>query len=237
MSKIAQTSITYGWQNRSVRLLVVASMIQSIFVAWGFYAWQPYFLELLGRNAAWVAGVIAALISVSTMIGNSVVEWTTRFCGRRTTLLLWAASIQTIAVVGVGLATSFWSAVLLYLVAMGTMGVWGPVRQAYMHQMIPSEERATVLSFDSLVTSSGSVLGQTGLGALAQTRSIAAGYVTGGLTIILVLPIIFWLRRRDDAADIIVGEVAQQGACAAHGIPSVSAVDTAAVPAKPTISS
>ena len=30
-----------------------------------FYAWQPYFLELLNRDAVWVAGVVSALMSVA----------------------------------------------------------------------------------------------------------------------------------------------------------------------------
>ena len=226
MRQVAQVSLNYGWHEPSVRLLIIASFIQAIFMAWGFYAWQPYFLELLGENLPWVAGVVAALISLATIAGNGLVEWFTRYCGRRTTLLLWAAGIQTVAIVGVGLAGSFWLAVAFYLVAMGTMGVWGPVKQAYMHKLIPSEQRASVISFDSLVSSGGSMLGQTGLGRLAQTRSIAAGYVVGGLTTVLAVPVIIWLRRRNDNSDLIVGTAGQQGACAAQGIPSVSAVDT-----------
>jgi predicted MFS family arabinose efflux permease len=226
MRKIAQASVAYGWQKRPTRLLIVASFVQAIFLAWGFYAWQPYFLELLGRDATWVAGVIAALISLATMAGNSLVEWFTRFCGKRTTLLLWAAGIQTAAAVGVGLAGSFWLAVALYLVVMGTMGVWGPVRQAYVHQIVPSQQRATVISFDSLVASGGSMLGQTSLGYLSQARSISAGYVVGGLATAFVLPVIGILRRLDDPADIIVGTAGKRGACAAQGLPNVTAVDT-----------
>lgn len=225
MRKIAQASINFGWHEHSVRLLIIAAFIQSIFMAWGFYAWQPYFLELLGQDLTWVAGVVAALIALATMAGNSVVEWLTRYCGKRTTMLLWAAGIQTIAAVGVGLVSSFWLAVPLYLVVMGTMGVWGPVRQAYMHQNIPSEQRASVISFDSLVSSGGSVFGQIGLGRLAQTQSIAAGYVVGGSITILVLPVVLLLRRLNEPADIIVGTAGRQGACAAQGIPNVSAVD------------
>ena len=225
MRKIAQVSIAYGWQQRSVRLLIIAAFIQAIFMAWGFYAWQPYFLELLGQDITWVAGVIAALISVSTMLGNSIVEWFTQYCGKRTTLLLWAAGIQTVAAVGVGLVSSFWVAVPLYLIVMGTMGVWGPVRQAYMHQIIPSEQRASVISFDSLVASGGSMFGQLGLGRLAQMNSIASGYVVGGGITILAVPMIFFLRRMSDEADIIVGDAGKQGACAAQGLPNVSALD------------
>jgi MFS family permease len=226
MKQVAEASITFGWHQTSVRLLVIASFINSILLFWGFYAWQPYFLELLGQGLPWVAGVIAAFISLAIIAGNSLVEWFTRFCGKRTTLLLWAAVIQTVATVGVGLADSFWLAVALYLVVMATWGVWTPVKQAYLHQLVSSEQRATVVSFDSLVGSGGSVLGQTALGRLAQTQSIAAGYVVGGLTTALVWPVVVLLRRRNDEADVIVGTAGVQGACAAQGIPSVSGVDT-----------
>jgi MFS family permease len=226
MKQVARDSVAFGWHHTSVRLLVITSFINSILLFWGFYAWQPYFLELLGQGLPWVAGVIAALISLAIIAGNSLVEWFTRFCGKRTTLLLWAAVIQTVAAVGVGLADSFWLAVALYLVVMATWGVWTPVKQAYLHQLVSSEQRATVVSFDSLVGSGGSVLGQTALGRLAQTQSLAAGYVVGGLTTALVWPVLVLLRRRNDEADIIVGTAGVQGACAAQGIPSVSGVDT-----------
>ncbi len=107
MSKIARSSLQYGWQQPTVRLLIICSLIQSLFMAWGFYAWQPYFLELLGNDAPWVAGVIAALISIATMGGNYIVEWQMHRCGRRTTLLLGAAVVATLASIAVGLVSSF----------------------------------------------------------------------------------------------------------------------------------
>ena len=231
MGKIAQASVTYGWRKAPVRLLIMAGFVQSIFMAWGFYAWQPYFLDLLGQNLPWVAGVIAALVALATMVGNSLTEWLTRYCGKRTTLLLWAAAVQTVAAVGVGLANSFWIAVPLYLVVMAATGVWGPVRQAFIHQKIPSEQRATVISFDALVASGGSVLGQTSLGQVAKS-SIASGYVVGGLATAFAWPVIAILRRRNDQADVIIGTAGEQGACAAQGIPNVAGVETAVMPAE-----
>jgi len=226
MRRIARISITYGWNTRPVKLLMMAALVQSIIMAWGFYAWQPYFLDLLGRDLTWVAGIIAALIALATIVGNSVVEWASRFCGKRTTLLLWAAGIQTIAIVCVGLVSSFTLAVAFYLLAMASMGVWGPVRQAYMHGSIPSGQRASVISFDSLITSSGSVVGQVGLARLAQLQSLAAGYVVGGITTVLVMPIVLSLRHLGENTDVIVGEAGKRGACAAQGIPRVASLDT-----------
>jgi len=228
MAEVARLSIRHGWKQPSVRLLMMIAFVQGLFMAWGFYAWQPYFLELLGADLPWVAGVIAALVSIATILGNEVSELLIRFVDRRTTILWSAALIQTAAILGVGLAASFWLAVVLYLVSMLAMGIWSPVRQAYLHRLIPSEQRATVISFDSLVNSSGSMIGQTGLGQLAQAQSYGAGYLVSGLTSALVWPLLGMLHRRDDEADVILHRAGQRGACAAQGLPCVAAVDSSA---------
>ena len=225
MIKIARSSITYGWKERPMRLFMMVSFLQSGFMAWGFYAWQPYFLDLLGRDAVWVAGGVAALIALSTIIGNSLVEWFSRYCGKRTTLLLWASGALTVSAIGVGLAQSFWVAVALFLIGTAATGVIGPVKQGFLHKIIPSEQRASVISFDSLVGSSGSVFGQTGLGYLSKVRSIAEGYMVGSIINLFALPVIFLIRRLDESADNIVGKCGKQGASAGQGLPEVSTVD------------
>ena len=76
-----------------MRLLMIVSAGPSAFMMWGFYAWQPYFLELLDSDAVWVSGVVSALVALATIAGNGVVEYFARFCGRRTTLLLAASAV------------------------------------------------------------------------------------------------------------------------------------------------
>ena len=226
MRAIAQASITYGWRVRSIRLLIMVSLVQMVFLAWGFHVWQPYLLKLLGREAVWVAGVIAALFGLATITGNGLVEWFARYCGKRTTLLISAAGVFSLAAIGIGLAGSFWIAVGLYLLVMASVGVLRPVKQAYLHQLIPTEHRATVISFDSLVASSGWMVGQVGLGYLAQTRSIPFGYAVGGITTLLALPILAILRRLGERTDIIIGTAGSLGGCAGKGLADISSLDT-----------
>jgi MFS family permease len=229
MGRVLHASVEFGWRSRPVRLLMLVSLFQGGYLMWGFYAWPPYFLELLGRDAVWVSGVVAALIALSTIAGNTLVELFTRVCGRRTTLLLWASAVMVAAVVGVGLAGSFWLAVALLLVATVAEGVAMPVQQAYLHQVVPSSQRATVVSSVSLVSSAGGIGGQLGLGYIARAQSVAVGYVTGGLTLLLALPPLLLLRRMREPADAIVGRKAgKKGPCAAQGLPVVAAVDTTA---------
>jgi MFS family permease len=234
MKRITEASISYGWQRRSVRLLMGVSFLQWGFLTWGFYAWQPYFLKLLERDAVWIAGAVAAAISLSTIVGNGIVEWFSQFCGRRTTLLLWASGFQTAAAIGVGLAGSFWLALVFFLLVAAAMGVTGPVKQAYIHEMVPSEQRASVISFDSMMGNAGGVLGQSGLGYLSRARSIEEGYVAGGLVTALVLPLLFLLRSFGERTDFIFGKRAGGRApCAGQGLPQVAQIDAIARGATP----
>ncbi len=226
MGQVARAGLTYGWNKPSVRLMMIMSFLQMGFLSWGFYAWQPYFLDLLGREAVWVAGFVSAAISLAMIAGNTLVEWFTRFCGKRTTLFIGALIIQAVTILGVGFANSFWLAVIFFLLAIGSTGVMGPVKQAYLNKVIPSEQRATVISFDSLVGSIGGVAGQSGLGYLAQERSIASGYILGGFITLIGFPVLFALRRLSEDADVIIGQAGQQGACAGQGLPDVASVDS-----------
>ena len=227
---VARESLNFGWRQRSVRLFMAVSFVQFGFLSWGFYAWQPYFLELLGRDAIWVAGLVAALISLSMIAGNMMVDWFSQFCGKRTTMLLWASAIQTVAAIGVGFAGEFWLAVICLTIVTGAMGVIGPVKQAYLHQLIPSQQRASVISLDAMMGSAGGVLGQSGLGYLSKTRSISDGYVMGGLATIFALPVLLMLRGRADDADKFAGEKAgKKNSCAPQGVPTISQMDGTSV--------
>jgi MFS family permease len=225
LARVARAGLRFGWSKRSLRLLMSASAVQTSFLIWGFYAWQPYFQELLGTEAVWFAGVIAAAVASSTMAGNAVVDYFARLCGKRTTLLLWAASIQTLAAIGVGLSPSFPLALICLLIVTATVGVIGPVRQAYIHKTVRGEQRATVVSFDSMVANLGGVGGQAGLGYLAQVRDYPAGYVAGGAATLLAIPLYFGIRMLKEEADQIIGKAGQQSPCAAQGLAGAGALD------------
>jgi MFS family permease len=169
--------------------------------------------------------VIASALAASTMVGNAVVDAFARLCGRRTTLLLWAAGVQTLAATGIGLAPSFPLALLCLLTVTAGAGVVGPVRQAYIHTVVRGEQRATVVSFDSMVANLGGVGGQAGLGYLAKASDYASAYVAGGAATLLAIPLYLRLRALDEGADAIVGRAGKRSPCAAQGLASAGAVD------------
>ncbi len=197
VERVAKNSWQHGWKKPAVRLLMLMSLVQMGFLVWGWYAWQPHFLALLGRDAVWVAGVIAAAVSLTMIVGNQAVRW---LHGRltRTGILIGGSIGLAASMLLVGLAQSFWPAVAAFLVGMLCFGVIGPAKQAALHRLIPSGERATIVSFDGLLASAGGVGSQLGLAKVAEDRGYGAGYVVGAGMLALAVPLAFLFRRRVD---------------------------------------
>jgi MFS family permease len=88
------------------------------------------------------------------------------------------------------------------------MGLWAvvfaatmPVRQAFINGLIPSEERATVLSSYNLLGSSGGVIVQPALGRAADAWGYATSYLVGAVVEVLGLPFIMLARRERARSD------------------------------------
>ena len=80
-----------------------------------------------------------------------------------------------------------------------------PIRQTYLNGLIPSEQRATILSFDSMLGSTGGVVIQPGLGRAADVGGYGSSYLIGGAISALALPFILLSRRQDAPADTVEG--------------------------------
>jgi MFS family permease len=78
-----------------------------------------------------------------------------------------------------------------------------PIRQAYLNGLIPSEQRATVLSFDNLLGSSGGVVIQPALGKAADAWSYATSYVVGAAVQLAAAPFMVLARRERPSSDPI----------------------------------
>lgn len=226
-TRIGREGVTYGWSSRPLRLVMLAAAVQGGFFMWAWYAWQPYFLELLEDDAVWVAGVVAALLALSMIAGNALVGFVTRFCGRRTTIMLAAAAVFTVSMILVGVASEFWLALAALLVAGVTMGVNGPVRQAFVHGLVPTEQRATVVSFDSMISGVAAVGGQTGLGVYSERAGYSAAYIAGGAITVLAVPLLWAARRLKAPSDPFEGtQTTEHESCAPQGTPAIAQLES-----------
>jgi MFS family permease len=190
-------AIQYGFASRPVRWVMIASAFTDGVSIYGFYAMQPYLLDLYGDPKAYgIAGLSAAIVGGAQIAGGLLVARLTRFVPRRTTWLLAAVLASGVTLVLIGLVPRF-------AVAVALLVVWGllfatvtPVRQAYLNELIPSEQRATGLSFDSLLGSSGGVVAQPLLGKTADVWGYPASYIVSAAIQLMAAPFIWRVRHQ-----------------------------------------
>jgi MFS family permease len=203
MRRIASNSIEYGWRVPAVKYLMLAAPFTGGVGIYVFYALQPYLLELYGDPEAYgIAGLVAAIVAGSQILGGLATKQVRGLFRLRTSALLAAEALSVAALVGIGLIESF-GAVLALIVVWGLLfAAVMPIRQAYLNGLIPSQQRATILSFDSLMSSSGGVVAQPILGRAADVWGYPASYVLSGAISAISLPFIARSRRQNSPADV-----------------------------------
>ncbi len=189
--RILRAGATFGWHSPVIRPLLWGSGTSGIFFIFAWYSWQPYILDLLGRDYVWLLGVVTAAFSLTGIIGNALVKRIMREgLKRREAWRVLAAAgmlnvVLTLGVAAVGLSgvspglVPAGIAIALWLAFGLVFGVTGPIRMAYINAYIPSAERATVLSLDSFFADAGGAGGQPALGWLSDRASIPVGWVVG----------------------------------------------------------
>ena len=193
-----------GFRNPPVRWLMLASPFTVGVSFYAFYATQPYLLELYGDETAYgVAGLAAALIAGAQIVGGLLVSRVRRLFTRRTQALILGGFLNVILLVAIGFIQNF--AVALVLIALWALifAFEMPLRQAFINGLIPSEQRATVLSFDSLLGSAGGVVAQPALGRTADLLGYPASYIASGIVQALAIPFVILARRENASSDAI----------------------------------
>lgn len=201
---LVRESIDSGLKNRPVRWLMLAAPFTMGVGAYAFYAIQPYLLELYGDPEAYgIAGLAAAIVAGAQILGGLLVPAVRKLFSRRTHILLAGAVVGFASLVLIGATSSFWLAVGFLVIWAMAWSMAAPIRSAYLNEQIPSERRATVLSFDALMGSAGGVAAQPALGRAADVWSYSTSYVIGGIVSALAIPFIALSNREQVPADVI----------------------------------
>src|SRR6266550_5538685 len=202
--KIASASIEYGLKVPSVKWLMIESLFTGGVGIYGFYALQPYLLQLYGDRRAYViAGLAAAIVAGAQILGGLAAPRIRRLFRRRTSALIATASLGVVVLGLMGILQNFWVVIGLVVIWSLIFAASMPIRQTYMNGMIPSRQRATILSFDSMMSSTGGVWAQPVLGRVADASGYGASYLISAGIAAFALPFIALSRHQDAPADTL----------------------------------
>ncbi|MGR0318809.1 MFS transporter [Agromyces sp. ZXT2-3] len=203
--EVLRASVKYGLGRRPVRWLMFTTPFTTGVGFYAFYALQPYLLELWGDEGAYsIAGLAAALLSGAGIVGGFLAPVVRRRFRKRTSVILLATILSTVVLLLLGLVANFWVAVVLIAFWGVASSIDDPVHRAYLNDMIPSRQRATVLSFDSLLGSAGGAAIQPALGRAADLGGYGFSLLCSGAVQLLAAPFVLLSRAEHDPADTAI---------------------------------
>lgn len=207
MKIIFLNSIDNGLKNPPVRWLMLAAPFVTGVSFYVFYALQPFLLELYGDSKAYtIAGLVAAIAATAQIAGGVFAPHIKKLFQRRTSALFLGTLFTGVILILVSFVNSFLPALLLIFIWGLIFAALSPIRQAFINGIIPSQQRATVLSFDSMMGSSGGIVIQPMLGKAADIWGYSTSYLISSFFQFAALPFVFLARREKAASDPVRSE-------------------------------
>lgn len=194
MKNTVTASIHYGVKSKIVRFIILMGVLQYFAIQAPNMQWQPFFSQFLANKTS--LGFVFGGISICLIIGSAL---SPRF------LKFMRDEKRGLAVSQIGIGAGVFATVLLkwFPLAIGVFllhevsrGLFRPLKDVYLNDNIPSKERATLISFESMSHHIGGMIGLLFSGFLAEYASIATAWMlSGGILVTSTL----WLMRKGKA--------------------------------------
>lgn len=194
--KTIKDSVQFGYQKKSVWFVVLFGMILAISVQamnmqWPFIFQETY--KLSTTNLGW----LFAAVSVVTMLGGQLSKLFADKIRHEKNAIVLSQAITVVGILGASMMLGVVPVIGFFLLHEMGRGMIGPLKQAYLNHRIPSEQRATILSFDSMIGKSGAFIGLAGSGFLAQHFGIPNTWFVSGCVLVLGVVVFFNLKNGD----------------------------------------
>src|SRR5258708_1230705 len=198
MRRIFSEALEHGLKKPAVRWLMLGAPFMVGVSFYVFYALQPFLLKLYGNPQAYsIAGLVAAIVACSQIVGGFISPYVKKFFTKRTNAIFTAIFLGAVTLILVSIAHNFF-------IVIGLVFLWGlmfsaltPIRLTYLNSIIPTEQRATILSFDSMLGSSGGIFFQPHFCKIAHCFSYPVSYPTSCRLSLFSFPFFFLARRHE----------------------------------------
>jgi MFS family permease len=175
------------------------------------FAWpQAVFPELSQTTYGGDAnslGWLFAGVSIGSLVMGLTSGWVTRV-DRQGAVVLAAIAVWGVAIIGFGLASTLWLAVLCLAVAGAGDMVSAVLRSSMLQTAAPDEMRGRMQGVFIVVVAGGPRLGDLRAGVLASTVGVSAAMISGGVVIVVAMVLVavlvpsFWLFRASRADEL-----------------------------------
>jgi MFS family permease len=183
-----------GFRSRTIVMLSLANGIFFAASAPYWLEWPQYVNDSYGLGI-WVVGWVYCLLTIGRLVGAEIVmrmRMDEAVRSKRLIVLIAAASVVFFA--GAAAAHRPNLVVAFFFIMNVLIGAMMPLMQSWFNEQIASDDRATLLSFNSTFATMGAATGLLSVGAYADVAGIPATWKVCAVIFLAAIPC-YWLIR------------------------------------------
>lgn len=182
----------YLLKNKNIRNIIFYNCILEFSFSPIFIYWAPLLNEY-SNSKIWVLGIVWVVIKISNMIGN---EFLNRIITKkdlsRESILYVSTSLIGICIFIASLSKDFDIILIAFITFEILLGIVQPIQRSCINNYIDIEERATILSFESMSRSSFSYTSMIIMGYIADKLSMNITWIIVSIIMTVVASIYFF---------------------------------------------
>ncbi len=186
MKRTALLSFRYSRENKAFKFIALMGIFHYFTIQAPNMQWQPFFSQFLSSKTS--LGVIFGMVSVCIILGAAYSSYFLRAMKSKRRALVASQAVIGAGVFMTVLFDCFPFALSVFLIHEFARGVFRPIKDLYLNKSITSDERATLISFESMFRHVGGMTGLLFCGFTAEYVSISAAWMfSGGVLLALTL--------------------------------------------------
>lgn len=191
--KIASDSVKYGLRNRNIMSMVLFFGILS-FVVQPLNMYWPFVLKDNFSFSEKDMGIFFPAISISTFLGSRLVIIFFKKVKNKKKIIILSQIITFVGIFGSCLFLKLPLFLSFFLLHEFGRGALEPLKKAYINDQIDNKNRATVLSFESMIVHGGAGLGLIFSGIIAKNFGSISSWLVSAIILAVVI-IVFYKKR------------------------------------------
>ena len=192
VKKVIKESVQYCMKDKNVWNVILFNSILTFAFSPVFVFWSPV-LHSFERVNYTVIGLAWVLMRAAMLAGNAVLE---RRKERSFSALAVISAVCGISVFALAYLHTFWSLLFGILLFEFFLGIIYPLKETVLNAGISHENRATVLSFHSMIVSIFNYVSMLVMGKIAEIWSIETTWKISGLLLMLA-GIVTVIKKRE----------------------------------------
>ena len=197
MMDICRQSVRYGYKNKQIWTLILIGSLLMFFFQPLNMQWSILFDQAYGIGVLWL---VWTGIRVFEMVGIFIAGKLMNRGFDRARIMSFSIILTGAAIVLASIVPYAGLTLFAFWIHESGRGFFAPTQKAYLHDNIPSDKRATIGSFNSMIAKLGAAAGWLGGGLLAEVIGIKPCWLLAGILLFVVLPLVGKLKNKSNRA-------------------------------------